>query len=240
MPTVNKNDRFHKVMKFLVASTEPPIAKLMMSRGFGDEDRQEGWGLLDTAAGRHLSLSPKAGSFSTEYRVIENELDGWENIWFDVADAALGRSFPAVHAEVFKNLGKTSGSAVVLNVKNLVERLDSLRSAKSEEAAAAAALLEKRGLNAGVLDAAHTLLSQLESAGAVETSEPEVDETALRAEKDAAVDAMWEWYQDWAKTARTVVKNRNYLVMLGLLKPHGGGASSDEYLEEAPASAVSV
>ena len=39
-------------------------------------------------------------------------------------------------------------------------------------------------------------------------------------EREQAVQAMWDWFQDWAKTARTVVKNRNYQVMLGLTTPH--------------------
>lgn len=57
----------------------------------------------------------------------------------------------------------------------------------------------------------------------VEDSTEEGDETAsiqLKVEKEAAVAAMWAWYQDWAKTARTVVKNKNYQVMLGLME-HG-------------------
>jgi len=240
MPTVKTDKRFFKVMKFLVASTELPIAKLMGTRGFSDEDRQEGWGYLDIAAGRHLSITPGSGSFSTQYRPVENELDGWENIWFDVADAALGRLFPSVHAELFKNLSKTSGSAVVLNVKTFVERLEKLGKSGGEENTKALALLSKRGLNAACIDEAQTLLGKLAVAQAPDEDEDaEVDEAQLKADKDAAVDAMWAWYQDWSRTARTVVKNRNYLVMLGLTKPHssGGRADDDDSADDDDASA---
>ena len=32
---------------------------------------------------------------------------------------------------------------------------------------------------------------------------------------------MWAWFLDWSKTARTVIKNRNFHVMLGLVSHHG-------------------
>jgi hypothetical protein len=54
-------------------------------------------------------------------------------------------------------------------------------------------------------------------------------------EREAAATEMWEWFKDWSKTARTVVKNRNYHVMMGLIAQHGGSGKDAE--DEAAESA---
>jgi hypothetical protein len=59
-------------------------------------DREEGWALLDRATGRHQAFTPVAGMIHTEYKSIVDDVDQWENTWFDVAAAALTRSFPEV------------------------------------------------------------------------------------------------------------------------------------------------
>jgi hypothetical protein len=170
---------------------------------------------------------PGSGTFSTQYRGVLGALDDWENNWFDVADAALSRLYPAVHAVLFKNLSKVSGSEVVLTVKTFVERIGSMRKDGGEETQKALALLEKRGLTPDRIDEARALLGKVAVAQTGAKEEEEVDDAPLKAEREAAVEAMWGWYQDWAKTARTVVKNRNYLVMLGLTQIRGGGATED-------------
>jgi hypothetical protein len=213
-------------MKFLVASNEPKIAGLLALRGFSNEDRKEGWDLLDKATGRHVDALHGTATFSTNYNAVVEDLDDWENIWFDVAQAALNRKFPTVNDNLFKNLSKVSGSEVVLTVKTFLGRVWDLEQSEDDQSKGAAALLERRGLNKERLDEAAALISKLEQEqGAVETP---VDDTALKAEREKAVGDMWAWFKDWSVTARTVVKNRNYHVMLGLVSHHGGGAEDTD------------
>ena len=63
MPRIKSDERFVRVLRFLLSIHNPDIASLMAMRGFDEQDRAEGWALLDMAAGRHLSLtSLPAGS----------------------------------------------------------------------------------------------------------------------------------------------------------------------------------
>ena len=226
MPKVSTDDRLKRVMKFLMASNEPKIADLLALRGFSEEDRQEGWALLDKATGRHLAVSPGTGNFSTNYKTVVESLDDWENTWFDVADAALGRKFPAVRDRLFLNLSKVSGSEVVLTVKTFLGRIVELEQAGGDDKSAVE-LLASRGLNRERLDEAGALMAKLSTEQV--TDEKTVDDSAVKAEQEEAFTDMWAWFKDWSKTARTVVKNRNYHVMLGLISHHGGGdKDSDE------------
>lgn len=233
MPEVTNDKRFSRMLKFLIASSERPIAKILASRGFTDEDRKEGWVLLDEAAGRNQAPWPSTATFPTRYKGVVSAVDSFENEWFDVADAALKRQFPAVHAAVFQNLAKTSGSGVLLTVRVFLDRLDSLERDSGEESRKAMSLLEKRGLTGQRRAEARSLLTEVEVAGAPDDDDKESPEEleAIAAKREAAIKDMWEWYKDWAKTARTVVKNRNFRVMMGLSQPHGSKNMEDETAE---------
>lgn len=250
MSKLFSDDKFKRVMKFLVASTEPPIAQLLAQRGFSDDDRKEGWELMDMATGRHLAVPATSGTFQTNYTTVLAKLDDWENIWFDVADAALGRTAPTVHERLFQNLSKVSGSEVLLTVKTFVSRIREMQAeAKTEtdagtgtaaetgttgadaEIQAALAELTRRGLNEACLAEAEGLIVQLENEQIA--SPPVQDTAALKAAREEATAALWAWFLDWSKTARTVVKNRNYHVMLGLVSYHSTRSSSTSSSESA-------
>ena len=234
MPKISTDNRFSRMIKFLSASREPKIAIQLGRRGFTKADADEGWNLLDKAAGRHLEIDPSTGTFVTEYRPLIDAIDDWENTWFDVANAALQRLFPPVAETLFHNLGKTTGKEVVINVRTFVNRLNELSEDESETVKEAMALLSKRGLTQECIGEVTQKLDILES---YDPNPPEEDteefEKKLLAEKEAAVEEMWDWYKDWSQTARTVVKNRNHQIMLGLTKPKKGkGELDDEDIDE--------
>ena len=217
MPRIKTDERFARVLRFLSAVREPKIAELMSRRGFTAEDVEEGWTLLDQGAGRHQDVAPRSGTFRTEYKPIIEQIDEWENVWFDVAEAALTRHFPDIRKALFKNLTKTSGKNVVINVRTFVERYQAIAEATDDASKAAIALLAKRGLDGACVGDVLEKLGQLEEFEAIpEEDAGQSDSDSLRAEKEAAVEEMWAWYKEWSQTARTVIKNRNYLVMLGL------------------------
>ena len=231
MPSVKTDDRFSRVIKFLIASREPRIARQLLRRGFSNADREEGWSLLDRAAGRSLEIAPAAGT-PTEYKPIIEAIDVWENTWFDVAEAALTRQFPAVKEALFLNLSKRSDKGVVINVRTFVDRLAAFQSSGDPEAEKAVALLASRGLTQAVIDEIAAKLEILEHVDDEDAEEMTEDqEAAMIAAQTAAIDAMWAWYLDWSKTARTVVKNRNHRVLLGLSSYH---KSDDDSSSDPP------
>lgn len=239
MSKLSSDDKFKRVMKFLVASTEPPIAQLLVQRGFSEEDRKEGWALLDAATGRHLAVPEASGTFQTQYNTVLDQLDDWENIWFDVADAALTRKAKEVHSRLFQNLSKVSGSEVLLTVKSFIGRIREMQATTDDETQAAVALLAKRGLDDACLAEAESLIARIETEQP--PTAPTEDTEALKAAREQAGKEMWAWFLDWSKTARTVVKNRNYHVMLGLISHHGAsksdGASApedDDIIDDEP------
>jgi hypothetical protein len=143
------------------------VAAAMAGYGFSDADLQEGWTLLQSVSRVKLDGSPSRASTDTL-----DKLDAWENRWFPVAIATLERRFPAVHAQVFRNLSQTSGPAVAVSVRTFIERYDAMVSgtgAYGAEGAAAKPVLEARGLTNAVLNEARALL---ETVGKI-SSEPD-------------------------------------------------------------------
>ena len=176
--------------------------------------------LVDRAVGRNLSL--RQGVAEPDKELVA-AVDAWENVWFDVADAALQRKFPEVHARVFHKLSKTSGPLVIPNVKVFLDRLAGLE----ESDADALELLAARGLGEMQREYAAELLAQTRADISEELEPGEEDELA---QLDAAIDEMWAWYLDWSVTARTVVKSKRLRIIMGLSS--AARSRADEVLEE--------
>ena len=206
MSKLKKQSKIERVMRFLVSFARPEVAAKMALRGFSAEDREEGFALVDKAVGRNLSLP--TGSSERDKDLVA-AVDAWENVWFDVADAALRRSHPEAHAQVFHKLSKTSGPMVIPNVKVFLDRLAQLGEAHPE----ALELLAKRGLGDTQRKHAEALLEQLR---ADVSEQVEVDAQAQLELLDAALDEMWAWYLDWSVTARTVIKSKRLRIIMGL------------------------
>lgn len=188
----------------------PRSLALLASRGFGQSDLDEGWKLLRNLAKVSFDAPPPK---KADPKLIV-ELDEWENTWFPVADATLSRRFPAVHADVFRNLSQTEGPAVVVSVGTFVERLTGLRDGAGERQQAAE-LLAARGLDEGTLAKASALLVKL---GKPETHESPPDLEAQREGAAAAEEELWSWYREWSQLARGVITDRRLLRELGFLK----------------------
>ncbi|MBW2736745.1 MAG: hypothetical protein JRH20_30530 [Deltaproteobacteria bacterium] len=162
-----------------------------------------------------------------------SRIDAWENIWFDVASAALTRKFPETRAQLFLNISKSSGADVIVSVKTLLDRIDELVADESERAQGALALLEQRGLNAAIRGEARAMLLEATAA----PMDPQLPESPdAEQARLQAVDEMWGWYKDWATTARTVVRSKALRIKMGVSQPRrgaretlkGGSVSSDK------------
>jgi len=156
------------------------------------------------------------------------KLDAWENQWFPIAQAALERRFPAVHARFFLNLTQTEGPEVAITVRTFVDRYDELGAGDAKygaEAKKAQELLISRGVTVAVITEAKDLLSKLSRvAEPAEGVSPDQQEAELeKAEAD-----MWAWYIEWSKIARIAVKQRALLKQLGFLVARRGTDEEDE------------
>jgi hypothetical protein len=200
----------------------PRIASAMTAYGFKDADLQEGWTLLN-AVGR---VKLDAHATATDSNTI-GKLDAWENRWFPIATATLERRFPAVHAQVFKNLSQTEGPAVAVSVRTFIERFDQMAAGAGSygaEGTQAKAVLESRGLTQAVLNEARGLLEVVGKIATVDAATAARDPRALeKAETD-----LWAWYLEWSQIARVAVTQRVLLRQMGFLPTHKSKPSDDE------------
>jgi hypothetical protein len=204
MAYVTLGQKAHRVLLLMLAMRHPPISRAMRKRGFNEAVMAKGYQLL-------FALS--AGRFSmADIEAMAKpllDLDAWENLNYPIIFAALRHNHPEVWAVVFHNLSMTEGQNLIPSVKTLLERL----AAQSPEVHAT---LADRGVTPEVLAEARGYLTIL-------TSVLPSDDESIDLEADAAAEkALWDWYLEWGTIARTVIKNRRHLRVLGFLRKPSG------------------
>ena len=221
-----------RVMKMLMGMRNPRIASAMAAYGFTEADLQEGWTLLNAVGRVKLDAHTPAADTSTLQK-----LDEWENRWFPIVAATLERRFPAVHAQIFKNLSQTEGPAVAVSVRTLLERLDQMKAgsgAYGAEGPKAAAVLETRGLTPAVLNQARSYLETMGKVQTVEATMAAQDPQALeKAEND-----LWAWYLEWSQIARVAVTQRVLLKQMGFLPTRKSKATEEDDVDVDPTTGV--
>jgi hypothetical protein len=223
-------DKAARVLRLLLGLRNQRIASAMALYGLREEDIDEGWRLLQGLRSAKMDLVPLGPN---DAKVID-EIDAWENRWFPIADATLSRRFPAVQARLFLNLSQTEGPEVVISVGTFLERWDQMGKADGPygpEGPKAVDLLATRGLTPGVIEQARALLGSLRKAT---PASPPPSAEEQRAEASRAEDALWAWYLEWSRIARTAIKQRVLLHQLGFLADRG--SSADEPVVPAPSS----
>jgi hypothetical protein len=216
MARISNDDKYMRTLKFLMSIHNPRIVTLMRLRGLNEQSLEEGWELFKTATGQFTTIDNMRNMpDKVNIQELIGEIDNWENTWYDVANAALTRSFPKIQNELFLNLSKESGISVIANVRTIVTRLDSIFHNTEENYVNATSLLKQRGLNDTVLEKARTLLSKAEGASFEELPRANVTKETL----DEARDKMWSWYIDWSATARTIIKSKKMRISMGISSP---------------------
>lgn len=225
-------DKAAHVMKFMMAVRNPRIGSAMAAYGFTDAELQEGWSLMNLVGRVKLDAHTPATDKST----LE-ELDQWENQWFPIASATLQRRFPAVQAQVFKNLSQTEGPAVAVSVRTFLERFDQMAAgagAYGAEGPQAKAVLETRGLTPAVLNRARALLENIGKIATVDAVVAAQDPKALeKAEND-----LWAWYLEWSQVARIAVTQRVLLKQMGFLPTRRSRATEEDDVDVDPTTGV--
>ena len=210
-------DKASRILRFLLGLRDGAIAAAMERQGMRQEDVDEGWDLLRALGRRRLGAELPAVAAD-----LVHQIDEWENYWFPILDGVLARHFPAVHAQVFRNLTQGEKEESPVTVTLLLERLDTLRDPTGPFGAdgpkALEFLRERRMLTEDVLAVPRGLLKEFKKFSP--------DRAALRKEEEArevarAEDAAWAWYIEWSRIARVVIKSRRMLRTLGYLDKKG-------------------
>lgn len=228
MARLTIGQKAERVVKFLVALRSARIAAALAEHGFTQADLDEGWDLLRKITRTRLD-SPPEDAPPVDPDALR-ALDAWENKWFAIAAATLKRRAPKAHDWVFRNLSQTEGVAVLVSVGTFVERWHLLDKAEKEGGLGAAGkeakkILEQRGLGKDTIAEANALLKKL---GKVEGPLPDLDTIAAEgASFDEAEAALWAWYLEWSKIARTTITQRSLLRQLGFLRTTAGGKEED-------------
>jgi hypothetical protein len=228
------NEKIRRIISLIIAARDPGIFPILASRGFTQEVLEEGWSLVSLAAGAKLH-NPLAVSAMPEIaRTLLAKLDTWEDSWYPLISATLERHHPALQAQVFENLGRTSGPELVLSISVLLDRLNGM--SQSAEGQQALALLVARGVTEEVLQEARGIINKLKTFEG--TVQPEL-EAQIRLGQEKVIDAAWAWYREWSQIARTVVQRKDQLKRLGLRNSRKGNAESGEVTEPPAENPVS-
>jgi len=202
-----------RALPFLRAiATNQTIRYALLGAGYSDTEQTEGWKLLLAATG-YAQPKPAADADAAARKAI-TELDDWDEAGFRRIHAALERHHPEQDAFVFAGLEPSRGSAAVLGVSKLLDRLNQLEQGTEAERAAIATLT-KRGITPEVRAHLHSLLVLAQSVGPIDA--PPAPDASSEAQQ-RALEALSVWYKDWSETARAVIRRRDHLILLGLAK----------------------
>lgn len=232
-----------RVLQFLGGvGTSPFIRAALGHFGYSDRDHQEGWSLLHRASGYQVTTAEPPSDRTAADAIAE--LDAWDEPNFRLARAALSRRHPEQAEFLFTGLVAAAGAAAVLSVKVFLDRLDALAGVaegrdhrvKGLKQADAAALktLAGRGITAEERARLRRLIAEAERGEkAAPPSARDTDDAEIRLEALAALRA---WFDEWAETARVVIKRRDQLIRLGLAKRRAGTTEEDPDPTPEPAS----
>ncbi len=197
------------------------IRTLLSEAGMTDQAIIEGRDLLFAclAAPRGLSAAQDTDDAKAQ-RAAKAELDQWDEPSFGRFGATLKRHHPGAEAYVFGDLSASTGDAAVHGVAMFLTRIDALeagsdpdRSGTKKDDKKAVELLATRGLD----KAERARLRKLVNVALGPTATlPDGPAAQTPEQRVQALTRLREWYDEWAATARAVVKKKSYRIRLGL------------------------
>lgn len=206
-----------RTAKFLGAiGTNLSIRAAMTGIGYTDAHHAKGWALLHAASGYTPTGSPEV-TVDEAVRNAITTLDNEDEDLFRVARATLSHNFRKQATTVLDGIAAAEGSASVVNLKKLVERIRALGKSTAADDKAAAAELANRKLGDAALTRLEGLIATAEKAPNVAPADTSA--AAAADEKHVAnLRALRTWYEEWSEMARAAVKRRDHLIQLGLAK----------------------
>jgi len=223
-----------RAVKFLSAVGQTrSIRAALKTRGYTPDDHREGWRLFLRVSGYDPEFVPE--EMDNVVADAIRELDAWDEDGFRVARAALDRLHPEQAAFVFNNLAAAQGPEAVASVAKFLDRLDALedsadRKKTRKEDRAALDTLAKRGIDAEERIRLRKLVKSAQGLLDLPQGDPGAEEKEAVNEEDLV--ALYNWYRDWAETARVAVTRRDQHIKLGIASRRAPSGSSDEEEEE--------
>jgi hypothetical protein len=208
-----------RVLRFLLALSNPRIVGVMVAHGFSEADLDEGWRLL--RAVRPVRLEPLPPTEPAQ-RSLERLL-AWDSEWVPIARATLKRHFPKLHERLFVHAVAREAHATILFLDSFFRTLDELARGGAD-GKKARKLLAQRGLSPQVVSAGRALLDEVK----VPKNWSVVERPEDRSDWAERESALWSWYLEWGAIALRKVKDRNLLRQLGFLRPARTGQSAAE------------
>jgi hypothetical protein len=215
---------------------EPVIRTLMHDPGkMTDDDIAEGGKLLLACWGQLPGAKVERDTEEArKQRAATAELDQWDEPNFGRYGAALRRRFPRAGEYVFHDLSASTGAAAVAGVATFLKRVEALekgtdpgRQDTKKEDKKAVELLSTRGLDKAERARLAALVEVALAPTATLDPAPEHDAQRTEQRKSALTD-LKDWYEEWASTARSVVKKRGYLIRMGLANRKMGKKDKEE------------
>jgi hypothetical protein len=129
-------------------------------------------------------------------------------------------------------LSQTDGPPVILSVSTLLQRLDALCAATDDASMAAIAKLEQRGVTTAVLDEVRQLIASVATVKQPVVASISTEQAAQLAQENE--EAMWAYYLEWIAIARSAIKDKRLLRVLGfsaVRRSKSDDASDDDAAE---------
>jgi hypothetical protein len=194
-----------RAITFLRAiATRAPIRALLGEGGYGAEDHAEGLALLTRVCDYRDTSSP--GTPPSRAQSAMAAIHDWVSTHFPRLRAALERLHPSA-AGLFPDTNARHPEASLLALAQVIDRL---RRGPESRDSALMATLERRGLVRAELQRLGELVEAAQSAAPSSPYTPDVEPRT-----DELI-ALYDWYRDWAETARRLIKRKDYRISLGI------------------------
>lgn len=213
----------NKAIRFLLAlANDPLLVSVMGSAGLMKSDITDGSNKVkDCVSDLEEICGIQDTQSAQKHREAVGKLDQIDEILFARSKGPLRRFYPSTAKYLFRDLKASRGPMAVKGVATYLARLvlledgtDPSREGQFENDKAAVELLAQRGIDADERRRLQELVDVALAPTDVSTEYPQIDPEVIRARKIA----LKEWYDDWATTARAVIKKRSHLIKLGLAK----------------------
>lgn len=205
-----------RVAKFLYAiATNVSLRGQMQSAGYSRDDHAEGQALLVAACEYQTSGYDLAEDAAA--KAAEAELVAWASVNIGRYRAAVERLHPE-HLTLFAQLEWHTPAEAVLAVDKLLRRLSEL---SWRPPSMVRRLLERRGLTTSERTRLQGLVGAAQGANVPGPGDSSALERGEEGSTSPEVLALYCWYADWVATARAVVRRKDWLVRMGVVRRGG-------------------
>ncbi len=205
-------------------ATSAVIRSQMEAHGYTQADQDEGWSLCLSVAG-YGAVGAAPVTNQDSIRAAFAQLTDFVSDELPCLAGGVQRKHPELYEVLFGGLTLGSGADAVMETTLFLDRFDALSAKGAKKAEHAVAdLLARRGFTAAT---AAGLRKTLHTTRAVpEVAAPAVDDP--KAKRDAEIERLRAWVEDWSRVARRAMKRKDELHRLGIGRRGKSGGAVDD------------